>query len=320
VSQLGQQRHPVRGFLYIAGATFFWGVSATLGRAAFTGHLPLGPRSLQQIDPVIMSQARTTFSFFLLLPMLLLRGGRLRLPPIDVGRVFLLGLMGLVPSNYFYYLAIQRTNVATAITIQYTAPAWVLLYMAARGRQKATVERVLAVALAVVGIGFVIGLFSRGELHLDARGVGAALLAAFAFSFYTVWGHDILARYNRWTVLLYMLLSALLFWMVVNSPWKIAAADYSPAQWSFLLVFALLSALVPYSLYFAGLQHVEPTGAIVASCLEPVFSILIATVVLRETMRLSQAAGIALVLAAIAVVQMPDRKPPEEAVVVEPIE
>ncbi len=29
-----------RGYLYIAAATFSWGISATLGRAAFTG---LGP-------------------------------------------------------------------------------------------------------------------------------------------------------------------------------------------------------------------------------------------------------------------------------------
>jgi len=33
-------RQPVRGYIYIAAATFFWGISATLGRAAFTGRLP----------------------------------------------------------------------------------------------------------------------------------------------------------------------------------------------------------------------------------------------------------------------------------------
>ena len=48
---------------------------------------------------------------------------------------------GVAASNYFYYLAIQRTNVATAIIVQYTAPVWVLVYMAARGLEKATVLR-----------------------------------------------------------------------------------------------------------------------------------------------------------------------------------
>lgn len=317
-----QAHNPYRGYLYIAGATLLWGVSATLGRAAFTGHLLPKGQALRPIDPLIISQARTTLSFVVLLPVLLLGRGRgsLRLPAPDLGKIFLLGLLGVVPSNYFYYLAIQKTNVATAIIIQYTAPVWVLLYMAARGLQKPTLQRVAAVGLAIVGIALAIGLFSGGGLRLNPVGVIAALLAAFAFAFYNVGGHDILARYNRWTVLLCTLLSASLFWIVVNSPWKIIAAHYSSAQWLFLLVFALVSVLGPYSLYFAGLQYLEPTRAIVVSCLEPVFSILIAAIVLGEVMRPLQAVGMVLVLGAIIVVQMPDKTSREEITVVEPIE
>ena len=74
-------RQPVRGYLYIATATFFWGVSATLGRAAFTGRLP-GLHQVNPIDPLILSQGRATFSFLVLLPILLLLRKRhsLRLP------------------------------------------------------------------------------------------------------------------------------------------------------------------------------------------------------------------------------------------------
>ena len=73
-------------------------------------------------------------------------------------------------------------------------------------------------------------------------------------------------------------------------------------------IFSLVSVLAPFSLYFAGLQHLEPTRAIVVSCLEPVFSIVIAAVTLGEVMRPLQTVGIVLVLVAIVVVQLPDRK------------
>jgi DME family drug/metabolite transporter len=106
----------------------------------------------------------------------------------------------------------------------------------------------------------------------------------------------------------------------VNPPWKIAAARYSEGQWLFLLVFSLISVLAPFSLYFAGLQHLEPTRAIVVSCLEPVFSIVIAAVTLGEVMKPLQTVGIVLVLIAIVVVQLPDRKLHEEITLVEPIE
>jgi DME family drug/metabolite transporter len=319
---LPSRAHPVRGYLYIASATFLWGVAATLGRAAFTGRLLPKGQTLRPIDPLILSQSRATFSFVVLLfALVLLRGWRrLRLPAADVGRMFALGILGVAASNYLYYLAIQRTNVATAIILQYTAPILVLLYTVARGLQRPTLQRVVAVGLAVAGIVLVIGIFSSGGFRLDTIGVMAALGAAVSFAIYNIGGHSILARYDRWTVLLYVILSASLFWIVVNPPWKIVAAHYSGGQWLFLILFSLLSVLAPFSFYFAGLQHLEPTRAIVVSCLEPVFSIVIAAVALGEVMRPLQTVGILLVLVAIVVVQLPDRRFPEEITLVEPME
>ena len=314
--------HPLRGYFYIATATFLWGVAATLGRAAFTGQLSPHGEALRAIDPLILSQSRATFSLLVLLAvMLVVRGPRrLQVPMADVRRMFVLGVLGVAASNYLYYLAIQRTNVATAIILQYTAPVWVLLYTVARGLQKPTLQRIAAVGLAVAGIALVIGIFGAGGFRLDTIGVTAALVAAFSFAFYNVGGHSILARYDRWTVLLYTLVSASLFWIFVNPPWKIAAAHYSGSQWLFLMGFSLISVLAPFSFYFAGLQHLEPTRAIVVSCLEPVFSIVIAAFVLGEVLRPLQTLGIVLVLVAIVVVQWPDRKSAQAISLIEPID
>ena len=60
-----------------------------------------------------------------------------------------------------------------------------------------------------------------------------------------------------------------------------------------------LSVLGPFSCYFAGLQYLEPTRAVVVSCLEPVFSIVIAAIALGELLRPLQKSGIVVVLVAI---------------------
>jgi len=316
--------HPLRGYFYIASAAFLWGISATLGRAAFTGHLLPGGASLKTIDPLILSQSRATLSLALLLPVLLVRRGAsaLRVPGRDLLRFFLLGILGVAASNYLYYLAIQRTNVATAIILQYTAPVWVLLYTVARGAhgRRPSLRRIAAVGLAVVGCALAVGFVGSGGFRMDAVGVIAALLAAFSFAFYNVGGHSVLARYDRWKVLLWVLVAASTFWMFVNAPWKIVAAHYGWAQWGFMLVFSLVSVLGPFSCYFAGLQHLEPTRAIVASCLEPVFSIVLAALVLGELLRPMQTVGIVLVLVAIVLIQLPERAARGEGLVVEPIE
>jgi drug/metabolite transporter, DME family len=301
-----QSKHlgSLRGFLYIAAAAFFWGVSASLGRAAFTGRL-LPNSGIHSVDPLILSQCRTNFSFLAVAVGLIARRGikSLRLPWRDVAKLFVLGLAGVAASNYFYYLAIQRTNVATAIIVQYTAPVWVLLYMVARGAERLTISKIGSVLLAITGISLVIGLFRHGGIQLDAIGVIAALVAAFSFTYYNIGGHYLLARYDRWTVLLYTTLAASLFWIIVNPPNKIMAAHYSPTAWLFLAVFSFLSVLLPFTFYFAGLELLVPTKAIIASCLEPVFSILIAAVALKEVVGPVQAVGIAMVLSAIVLAQ-----------------
>jgi drug/metabolite transporter, DME family len=320
-TRLLTERHPTRGFLYIALATLQWGIAASMGRAVFTGRLRIGGEVVGAMSPMVLAQGRGTFSFFLLLVFLLARRGwrSLALPKLDIGRVLLIGVAGMAASNYFYYLAIQRTNVATAIIVQYTAPVWVLLYMVGHGLQKATLKRVGAVGMVLAGIALVIDLFGRGGFRADAIGVGAALLAAFSFSFYNIAVHGVLRRHDRWKILLWVLMAATIFWAIANPPWHWLAAGYTRGQILFLCAFSLISMVGPFSFYFAGLQHLEPTQAVVASCLEPVFAILVAAIALGEHVSLTQGLGVALVLLAVVVIQRPERYEKESAVV-EPIE
>lgn len=316
----------MRGYLFIALAAFLWGVSAALGRAVFTGKLRLAGEALRPIDPLILSQTRTSFSLLVLLPVLVGRRGwqRIKLPTPDLIQCLILGMLGVAVSNYFYYVAIQKTSVAIAIILQYTAPVWVLIYVVARGQQKLSMQKVAAVAVAIAGIALTIGIVganSASPLCLNSYGLLAALVASFSFAFYNVGGHRILARYDRWRVLTWTLASAAAFWLVINPPWKVVAADYTLAQWGFLFVFSMVSVLGSFSLYFLGLQYLEPTRAIITSCLEPVFSILLAAALLGEGVRPIQTLGIVLVLSAIVIVQLPGKgTEDQESVVVQPIE
>lgn len=241
------------------------------------------------------------------------------LPGKEFWRAMLIGVLGVAASNYFYYLAIQKTNVATAIILQYTAPVWVLLYMVARKYQRATAPRLVSIALALIGIGFVINLYGGAGLRLNRVGVIAAFLASLSFACYNVFGGQLVQQHDRWKALVYVLLGAAVFWVILHPPWKIVAAHYSGTQWGFLAVFAVTSVLLPFSLYFSGLHHLDPTRAIVTSCLEPVFSIAIAAIVLGEVVGGVQIFGMVLVLGATLLIQMPEKRG-ERRLAVEPIE
>jgi len=301
-----------------------------MGRAVFTGHITVGDQYLGKIEPLMLAQARTTISLLVLTPVLLARRRSfLSLRASHLVQFLVLGIVGLAASNFFYYFAIEKTSVATAIVLQYIAPVWVLLYMVARKRQRPTAQRILGVLLAVAGCAFAVGALSTragfpwiglSGARFSTIGVLAAQGAAVSFAFYNVYAQHLLQSYQRWTVLFYALFGAAAFWILINPPWKIAAQHYTGGQWAFMAVFAMTSMLVPFSFYFAGLQHLDPTRAIVTSCLEPVFAILLTAVLLGEFVSPMQVVGMVIVLSATFLVQRPDVAHHEPAITVEPIE
>jgi DME family drug/metabolite transporter len=240
---------------------------------------------------------------------LLMREGRAGLALVreDILRCLLLGVAGVAGSNFFYYFAISKMSVSLAIILQYTAPVWVLLYMVARRLQSPTLRRVLAVFLAVTGIMLAIGLAGQQGLQVNLPGVLGGFGAAFSFAFYNIFARDLVSRYRQWKVLVYALLGSALFWALLNPPWKVVAANYSLPEWLFLVTFAFIATLVPFSFYLAGLQYLDATRAIVTSCLEPVFTVMMAAIFVGESFSPVQVLGMVLVIVATVVIQLPER-------------
>ena len=193
--------------------------------------------------------------------------------------------------------------------MQYTAPVWVLIYMVMRGRERATVQKSAAALVAMIGTALAIGVF-HSNVQLSAVAVASALLASFGYAFYNIAGQGLVTRNHQFTVMFYVLLSSALLWLVVDPPWRLVEQHYSREQWEFLFVFSCLSMVLPYMLYLSGLKYLDPTRAVITSCLEPVFAILFAVLFVNETLRALQVAGIVAVLLATVMVQIKPRPVP----------
>ena len=306
-------QHLWRGYFFIAAATFCWGAAATAGKALFQGSLFAGHAL---ISPVVLSQTRTSFAVLVLAGFLGIRYGTdfFRISRQDLALCATVGTLGLAGSNFFYYFAIQYSTVAIAITLQYTAPVWVLLWMVLAGRERLALLRLGSVVLALVGIALTIGLFRSGA-GLNLLGAGAALLASFSFAFYNIVAQRLVARHHQLRIMLYVLLSASVFWLVIDPPWRLAAQHYSAAQWGFLFLFACCSTLLPYVFFFSGLKYLDPTRAVIASCLEPVFAVLFAAAFVHESVHWLQVLGIVAVLAGTVMAQVGGKEQPLPEVV-----
>ncbi len=292
----------IRGYLLIIGATMFWGISATIARFLFAQH----------VETLVLVQTRTLIScLILLIIFVLFKRDLLVIRRQDIYKFILLGIVGVAGSNFTYYYAIEQTNVATAILLQYLAPLLVLGYAAISGDERLTMMKLLAAFVSLSGCFLAVAGKDFSILQMSGKGLLSGLAAAACWSFTNIWMRRALKEYQIWTVLVYAFLSASIFWMFVRPPWLLLNASYSSAQWGIFAIFAIASILIPHALYFTGLRHLGASRAIITATFEPIVAIGSAYLFLGELLTGIQIGGALLVLAAIVVLQR-DHDPVEE--------
>jgi len=284
-----------KGYLFILGATMFWGISATIAKFLFN----------RQVETLILVQMRITISFILLfLFFIFLRRDLLKIKLRDLYKFALLGILGVAGSNFTYYFTIAVTNVATAILLQYLAPIFVLIYGALSRDEKITMVKIISAVVSLVGCYMAVAGKNFSIIEINQMGILTGLGSAFCWSFTNVWLKRLLKTYNVWTCLIYSFMLASIFWLTINPPWKIISMNYSLDDWNIFFGFAIISILIPHSLYFSGMKYLTASRGIITATFEPIVAIVSAFFIVNEVLTPIQIFGAVLVISAIAILQI----------------
>jgi drug/metabolite transporter (DMT)-like permease len=283
------------GYIMIMGAAFFWGISGTGAKFLLN----------QQLDTLLIVQSRVTISCLLMFTFYLLFKRRLlRVALKDLWRFALLGILGVAGANFTYYYTIKVSTVATGILIQYTAPLFVMAYAAIAREERVTAVKLGAALVSLIGCFFAVGGYSAAALKISPIGLISGAGSVFCFAFMNIFTRHILQKHNVWTLTFYSIAFASLFWLIVNPPWRIAATGPSSQVWWALAGLAVISVLIPHTLYFGGLRFIVPSRAVITSTLEPVVAIASAAIILGEYLEPLQVLGAVLVIGAIVLLQL----------------
>ena len=285
----------------VMGAAFFWGTSATLAKFLLN----------QQLDTLLIVQTRTTFSALILFAFLLgWSRESLRIQRSDVWRFAILGILGVAGANFTYYFTIKESSVATAITIQYTAPLFVMAYEVITREERFTVAKLAAALLAFAGCFLAVNAFGQSSMHITSLGLLTGAGSIFSFALLTIMSRHLLARYSAWTVTLYGIIFAALFWLIINPPSRVIALNPSAETLGVLFVLAMCSILIPNLLYTLGLRSLVPSRAVITSTLEPVIAIVTAAIFIGEVLTFVQVISALFVVAAIILLQVSREESP----------
>jgi len=289
----------LKGYIAISLAAILWGVAASVAKSFFN----------KAYEPLILVQMRVTLSFAVLfLFFLSTNRSLLKFKLKDIPHFLIVGILGVAGSNYFYYAAIKESNVSTSILVQYTAPIMVMMYTILFQKEKLTAPKISALVFSIVGIVLAIGAYNPEIIQGTQKGIVFALLAAVSFSIFNISGKSLTKKYSIWTGLIYLLGAATLFWSCINTPIDILDAHYTAEDWKVFGLIALISILIPYSLYYYGLKHIQSSKAIIISTLEPVVAIVSEWLFLSGRMGIVQIIGAFCVITAIVILQQDSKK------------
>ena len=295
---------PAKGYLYVVLAALMWASSGTAGKGLFDGG----------VSPHDLVQTRLIISSLLLgIVLAVLSRECLRIRLRDLPYFLLLGGVGMALIQGAYFYSISKIQVAAAILIQYLSPFFVAAFSIVFWKERFTVMKLVALFLSFGGCYLVVGGYDLVLLKMNRLGILVGIAGAIFFAGYSLLGEKGMHRYRPWTVLFYALAFAAVSWNVFYPPFHFLEAGFTGRQWGWVFYISVVGTVIPFGLYFMGVNHIRSTRASITATLEPITAGMMAYLFLGETLGLLQIAGGVLVIAAVVLLQLrqePDRLAP----------
>jgi len=287
----------------MALAAILWSTSGTLTELA------IGEKATA-LQVTVLSYV---FSAAILLPALLIFDRK----SLRVERKDFLPMLAfsMVTGTFFslaWFICIDLTGVPTAVTLLYAYPSIVTIASIFILGEKLTVQKALALPLTFVGAVLVATAGFKEGLSFDLVGVGLGVYTAIAGALYYLWGKKFLDRYSANTVILYMTVLSIPGLLIIALPFSPFEKAMTGAAWSYIFLIALIPSTFGFVISMFALRYVEASKASIVASIEPVAAVVIAFLILSETINAWQGLGVGLVFVGVLLLRLTRPSVPEK--------
>lgn len=289
-----------KAYLYIICAAALWGlIGLFVKHLAALDFTPIQIVALRSIASAICATAA-------LLPSV---KGLFRIDWRDSWMFIGTGVFSLTFFNYCYFNCIAASSLAVAALLLYTAPIFVMVMSVFLFKESFTAKKAAALVMTFAGCGFVTGAFS-GSLSLTFAGLLYGLGSGFGYALYSIFGKYAVEKYSSATITVYTFyFSSLAAFPLADFPSDTISRLNMEAIIN-VLGLGLVCAVIPYLLYNKGLVYVEPGQASILATIEPFVAALIGICYFQEPLTMQKLIGMALIFAAIVLLNLPVRRHP----------
>ncbi len=290
-----------------------WANAAALTAALSAGACVVATRLvIGESDPVSLAFYRYVIGAVCLAPVLIFAWPQGGLRRKDYLQIAILGAIFFGFFPWAFNASLQYIPAARGAIGLATIPIQTLIVAVLFGRENLSRWKVISVILAFAGIALVFGpaaLEVSGHNYL--LGDSLMLLGAFSAAIYSVFARATLVHLGPlFVTALAMLCGALVLAPLSLSGFGAAAGglswpEFSTAGWLAVLFLGTFGGAIQFSLFTWALRWLPPTRTVIYLTLNPVSAMLLAALLLDETVTLILIAGLALVLSGVFVANTP---------------
>ncbi|MCJ7512626.1 MAG: DMT family transporter [Anaerolineales bacterium] len=218
-----------------------------------------------------------------------------------------LGLFGYAVQASLFFLGLQRIPASLSALLLYAYPFFVALLNWRVNHRPPRQREWLAMALAGLGVALTVtsGAGNGAGQPVDRLGVFFTLCSAGWYAGYIVISDRHVHQAGALVSTTWVTAGAAISFLVIGLATRTWAFEPTVSSGAIILGLILFSTILPISTFFAGMARVGPTTASLLSTLEPVFTILLASLLLHERLAPQQMLGGLLVLAGVVWITLP---------------
>lgn len=280
----------IKAFMLMTMASLFW-----------AGTVISGKIGAAQFPPYTLAFLRFFFAALLAFPLaVIMEKDKWKVPLKELPPVFLIGAFGFLGNNVMFLTACRYTSAVNLASIAASCPMMTAFLAFIWLKERLNMKSVAGIILAFAGVLLVISGGNISQFREMSFNVGDLIQTTgiVLMAVYTILSRKIGQNYSPIVIVAYGLLFSMVATiplMIMEDPW-IYFLEADLKGWSSVLYLAFLGSVIAYLFQQIAIKRIGANRTMAFMNLNPVFSVILAVLILHEHVSIAQIASIGLIV------------------------
>ncbi len=287
------------GIACAVGAAFIYGFAPLLAKLAYA----------DGCNTITLTFFRSLFSFPMMFFILKVKKISVKVSKKDFFTLVLLSFLGAFATGLMLYGAYNYISVGLTTCIHYVYPVLVAVACVLFFKEKISRTKLIAMGLSLVGL----LSFLEADLKLDFTGVALALGSGIAYAaFLIVMDKTAIKHLHAFLISFYCAAVASVCLFIFGTATNQIVFDIAPRGWVLMFIMAIGVSVIANSITPIAVKNVGPTVTAILGMFEPIVSVILGILFLKEAFTLRSLAGCILVILSVVMLALERDKTKEK--------